>query len=122
MRLVTRPDLDGLTCAVLLSWCETIDSVELVHPQDVSDRRVAIGPADILANLPYHPSCAMWFDNHLLTDPKAMPPTSFRGRYGKAPSAARLVYEHYAGPTSCGTRRCWRRRTGSTPRTSPWTT
>jgi hypothetical protein len=95
MRLVTRPDLDGLTCAVLLSDCERIDSVELVHPQDVSDRRVAVGPGDILANLPYHPSCGMWFDNHLLTDPKAMPPTGFRGRYGKSPSAARLVYEHY---------------------------
>jgi hypothetical protein len=96
MRLVTRPDLDGLTCAVLLSECETLDSVELVHPQDVSDRRVAIGPQDIIANLPYHPACGMWFDNHLLTDPKAMPPTGFKGRYGKAPSAARLVYEHYA--------------------------
>jgi hypothetical protein len=96
MRLVTRPDLDGLTCAVLLSECETLDSIELVHPQDVSDRRVAIGPQDIIANLPYHPACGMWFDNHLLTDPKAMPPTGFKGRYGKAPSAARLVYEHYA--------------------------
>ena len=96
MRLVTRPDLDGLTCAVLLSECETIDGVELVHPQDVSERKVPIGPGDIIANLPYHPACGMWFDNHLLTDPKAMPPTGFKGRYGKAPSAARLVYEHYA--------------------------
>ena len=95
MRLVTRPDLDGLTCGVLLSECETLDAIELVHPQDVTDRRIAIGPADIIANLPYHPSCGMWFDNHLLTDPKAMPPTGFKGRYGKAPSAARLVYEHY---------------------------
>lgn len=95
MRLVTRPDLDGLTCAVLLSQCEAIDSIELLHPQDVSDRRIAIGPSDVLANLPYHPSCGMWFDNHLLTDAKAMPATGFRGRYGKAPSAARLVYEHY---------------------------
>jgi hypothetical protein len=101
MRLVTRPDLDGLTCAVLLSECETIDSVELLSPQDVTDRKVPIGPSDVLANLPYHPQCGMWFDNHLLTDPKAMPPTGFRGRYGKAPSAARLVYEHYlpARPT-----------------------
>ena len=96
MRLVTRPDLDGLTCAVLLSECVTIDSVELVHPQDVSERRVPIGASDVLANLPYHPACGMWFDNHLLTDPKAMPPAGFAGRYGKAPSAARLVYEHYA--------------------------
>ncbi len=96
MRLVTRTDLDGLTCAVLLSECETLDAVELVHPQDITDRRIAIGPQDIIANLPYHPSCGMWFDNHLLTDPKAMPPTGFKGRYGKAPSAARLVFEHYA--------------------------
>ena len=95
MRLVTRPDLDGLTCAVLLSACETIDSVELLHPQDVTERKALIGPADVLANLPYHPQCGMWFDNHLLTDANAMPPTGFRGRYGKAPSAARLVYEHY---------------------------
>ena len=95
MRLVTRPDLDGLTCAVILSDCETIDAVELVHPQDVSERRVTIGPDDVLANVPYHPACGMWFDNHLLTDANAIPPTGFKGRYGKAPSAARLVYEHY---------------------------
>ena len=101
MRLVTRPDLDGLTCAVLLSECETIESVELIHPQDVSERRVSIGAGDVLANVPYHPACGMWFDNHLLTDPKAMPPAGFKGRYGKAPSAARLVYEHYA-PTHPG--------------------
>jgi hypothetical protein len=66
-----------------------------VQPQDVSERRIPIGPEDVLANLPYHPQCGMWFDNHLLTDPKAMPPAGFKGRYGKAPSAARLVYEHY---------------------------
>jgi hypothetical protein len=95
VRLVTRLDLDGLTCAVLLTQCEAIDAIELVQPQDVSERRIPIGPEDVLANLPYHPQCGMWFDNHLLTDPKAMPPAGFKGRYGKAPSAARLVYEHY---------------------------
>jgi hypothetical protein len=95
MRLVTRPDLDGLTCAVLLSRCESIDSIELVQPQQIADREVAIEGNDILANLPYHPSCGMWFDNHLLTDSRSIPPQGFRGRYGQAPSAARLVYEHY---------------------------
>jgi hypothetical protein len=95
MRLVTRCDLDGLTCAVLLSQCETIDRVELVSPQDVAERRIAIDADDVIANLPYHPACGMWFDNHQLTDPKAMPPTGFEGRYGRAPSAARLVFEHY---------------------------
>ncbi len=96
MRLVTRPDLDGLTCAVLLSRCEAIDEVALVHPQEITDRKVAVGPEDVLANLPYHPACGMWFDNHLLTDPRSVPPSSFRGRYAQAPSAARVVHDHYA--------------------------
>jgi len=96
MRLVTRADLDGLTCAVLLSVSEPIDAVELVQPQDVADRRVAIGPQDILANLPYHPQCGLWFDNHLLTDARSVPPAGFKGRYAQAPSAARVVYDHYA--------------------------
>jgi hypothetical protein len=95
MRLVTRADLDGLACAVLLTSCEAIDSIELVHPQDVADRRVAIGPGDVLTNLPYHPACGLWFDNHLLTDARSVPPAGFRGRYAQAPSAARVVYEHY---------------------------
>jgi hypothetical protein len=80
---------------VLLTSCETIDSIELVHPQDVADRRVAIGPDDVLTNVPYHPACGLWFDNHLLTDARSVPPAGFRGRYGQAPSAARVVYEHY---------------------------
>jgi hypothetical protein len=96
MRLVTRPDLDGLTCAVLLSQCETVDSFELVHPQQVRDGEVKVGGNDILVNVPYQPSCGMWFDNHLLTDSQSTPPQGYRGRYGQAPSAARLVYEHYA--------------------------
>jgi len=96
MRLVTRPDLDGLTCAVLLAHCEGVDTVELVHPQQITDRQVQVGKTDILANLPYHPECGMWFDNHLLTDSRATPPQGFQGRYGQAPSAAHLVYQHYS--------------------------
>jgi hypothetical protein len=97
MRLVTRPDLDGLSCAAILSLCERLDSVELAQPQDVADRRLPIGSEDIVANLPYHPSCGMWFDNHLLTDARSTPPAGFKGRYAQAPSAARVVYEHYLG-------------------------
>jgi len=95
MRLVTRGDLDGLTSAVILTMKEPIDSIVLVHPQDITDKRVDIGPNDILANLPYHPSCGMWFDHHLQTASNENPPASFKGRYGLAPSAARLVYDYY---------------------------
>ncbi|MFL6193932.1 MAG: exopolyphosphatase [Thermoanaerobaculia bacterium] len=97
MRLVTRGDLDGLTCAVLLSINEDIDSIALIHPQDISDGRADIRPGDIIANLPYHPGCAMWFDHHLHTATPNVPPEAFRGAFAQAPSAARLVYEYYGG-------------------------
>jgi hypothetical protein len=97
MRLVTRGDLDGLTCAVLLSLNEDIDSISLIHPQDISDGRADIRPGDIIANLPYHPGCALWFDHHLHTATANVPPEAFRGAFAQAPSAARLVYEYYGG-------------------------
>lgn len=95
MRLVTRGDLDGLTSAVIITLQEPIDEILLVHPQDITDKRVEIRGDDILANLPYHPNAAKWFDHHLLTDSNEKPPENFEGRYRTAPSAARLVYEYY---------------------------
>ncbi|HET8772974.1 MAG TPA: exopolyphosphatase, partial [Thermoanaerobaculia bacterium] len=95
MRLVTRGDLDGLTSTVIITMKEQVDDLLLVHPQDITDKRVAIGADDILVNLPYDSRCGMWFDHHLLTDSNEKPPAEFKGRYRLAPSAARLVYEHY---------------------------
>lgn len=95
MRLVTRGDMDGLTSAVIVTLKEPIDEVVLIHPQDITDKKVPIGPGDILTNLPYHPNCGLWFDHHLLTDSNEKPPQNFKGRYRVAPSAARLVYEYY---------------------------
>jgi hypothetical protein len=95
MRLVTRGDLDGLTSAVIITECEKIDEILLIHPQDITDKKVKITPDDVFANLPYHPDCGKWFDHHLLTDSNEKPPAHFDGRYGLAPSAAHLVYEYY---------------------------
>lgn len=95
MRLVTRGDLDGLACAVVASTHETIDDVLLVHPQDVTDRKVAVTSEDILANLPYDPRCGKWFDHHLLTENNERPHADFDGKFGIAPSAAQLVWEYY---------------------------
>ena len=97
MRLVTRGDLDGLTCAVIICLEERIDSILLIHPQDITDGRVEIRQGDIIANLPYHPECSMWFDHHLHTATATARPVAFKGKFGKAPSAARLVYEYYGG-------------------------
>jgi nanoRNase/pAp phosphatase (c-di-AMP/oligoRNAs hydrolase) len=95
MRLVTRGDLDGLTSAVIITMKEPIDEIVLVHPQDITDKRVEIRGDDVLANVPYHPNCGMWFDHHLLTDSNEKPPADVTGRWGLAPSAARLVYDYY---------------------------
>jgi hypothetical protein len=95
MRLVTRGDLDGLTCAVLITSCEEIDEIVLIHPQDITDKRFAVTDDDVIANLPYASGCKKWFDHHLLTESNERPPHVFDGRYGLAPSAARMVYDYY---------------------------
>ena len=95
MRLITRGDLDGLACAVIITSREEIEDILLVHPQQITDGEVEIGDQDILANVPYHPNCAKWFDHHLLTTTNREPPESFEGRFGYAPSAAELVWDYY---------------------------
>jgi oligoribonuclease NrnB/cAMP/cGMP phosphodiesterase (DHH superfamily) len=91
MRVLTRADLDGLVCAVLIKKTENIQDVRFSEPKFVQDGEVEIGPEDILANLPYDPRCGMWFDHHIAnTKPK-----DFKGHFKTAPSAARVVYDYY---------------------------
>jgi hypothetical protein len=97
MRIVTRGDLDGLAGSVIVALNEQIDEITLIHPQDITEGKVEITSDDILINLPYHPSCAKWFDHHLHTATYAEPPTGFDGAYGQSPSAAHLVYDYYGG-------------------------
>ncbi len=95
MRLVTRADLDGLACALIVAEHEELDDIVLVHPQEITDKKVEIREGDVLANLPYHPACSRWFDHHLLTESNEKPPPEFDGLYRLAPSAAELVWEYY---------------------------
>jgi hypothetical protein len=96
MRLVTRGDLDGVTSAVLITTMEKIDSIELIHPQDITDKKFEITGNDIMANLPYHPEAALWFDHHELTESNERPPENVRGRHALAQSVARVIYDYYA--------------------------
>jgi hypothetical protein len=96
MRLVTRADWDGLVCAVLLSSVEHIEFIHFTYPKDVQDGKVRIHPDSIIANLPYHPDCAMWFDHHISEEERgAHAGTEFKGKFGPSLSAARLIYEFY---------------------------
>jgi len=95
MRLVTRGDMDGLIAAVQITSMENVDALELIHPQDITDSKFAVMNNDILANLPYHPACALWFDHHEITDSNRKPPAVFKGKHALMPSVARVVYEYY---------------------------
>jgi hypothetical protein len=95
MRLVTRGDLDGLVSAVLIAIMEPVNALELIHPQDITDGKFEVREGDILANLPYHPACSMWFDHHELTESNRKPPAVFQGKHALMPSVARVVFEYY---------------------------
>nr|CBX31795.1 hypothetical protein N47_N26200 [uncultured Desulfobacterium sp.] len=94
MRIVTRPDFDGIVCAVLLSEKETItESVKWVEPHEVQQGMIEIKEGDIMANLPYDNRCSMWFDHHFSNKIE----TPFSGSFAIAPSAAGVVFSYYAG-------------------------
>ena len=93
-RLVTRSDMDGLVCAVILKQLNMIDEITFVHPKDMQDGTITITENDIVTNLPYQEKAYLVFDHH----------ESESIRNGKAdnyiiipdaPSAARVVYDYY---------------------------
>jgi nanoRNase/pAp phosphatase (c-di-AMP/oligoRNAs hydrolase) len=96
LRLITRGNLDGLVSAVLISTVEDVKTVKLVHPKDISDNKVHITDTDIIANLPYHPDCGIWFDHHQMRENDQRPSESFKGEHKIAPSVARVIYEYYS--------------------------
>jgi hypothetical protein len=92
MRVVTRPDFDGVVCAVLLMDALKIEPPVLwVQPSDMQHRRVDVQNGDVIANLPYDEGCTLWFDHHFSNQPK----TAVDGVFKIAPSAAGIIYEHY---------------------------
>jgi nanoRNase/pAp phosphatase (c-di-AMP/oligoRNAs hydrolase) len=96
-RLVTRSDFDGLVCAVLLKQLDLVDEIAFVHPKDVQDGLVEIGPGDITTNLPYSPGAHLAFDHH---HSETLRNVTIAGNHvidPDAPSAARVVYDHYGG-------------------------
>ena len=92
MRIVSRPDFDGIICAVLLKDTEQITKETLwVEPNDMQKGLIEINSDDIVTNLPYHAKCGMWFDHHF-TNQINLP---FKGDFQIAPSAAGIIYNYY---------------------------
>ncbi len=95
-RLVTRSDMDGLVCAVILKQLDMINDITFVHPKDMQDGTIEITPNDIITNLPYNSNAHLVFDHH---ESEAMRNATADNYHidPKAPSAARIVYEYYGG-------------------------
>jgi len=97
MRIVTRPDFDGIVCAVLLKDALDISApIRWIEPGDLQKGLVNIAPDEVLANLPYHPACALWFDHHYSN----LPAVPFEGAFEIAPSAAGVIHTYYQGQLS----------------------
>lgn len=98
MRVLTRGDLDGLTATVFLSLVEKVTEVKFAHPKDVQDGKVPCDQEDIVVNLPFVKGCGLWFDHHVSEEEKLGAIGGFKGRFAVAPSAARVVSDHYKSP------------------------
>lgn len=95
-RLVTRSDFDGLVCAVLLKELDLIEEIKFVHPKDMQDGLIAISDNDITTNLPYVEGVHLAFDHHLSESRRNAEHDNYI-IHPDAPSAARVVYDHYGG-------------------------
>ncbi|MFB0516946.1 MAG: exopolyphosphatase [Candidatus Neomarinimicrobiota bacterium] len=95
MRVVYRGDLDGTVCAAMLMYIGLCDDSLQAHPKNMQDRKVDVTDQDILCNLPYHPSCHMWFDHHSSELERKDFPADFKGAIEIAPSTAGLVYKYF---------------------------
>lgn len=96
-RLVTRSDFDGLICAVLLKELDLIDDIAFVHPRDMQHGLVQVTSRDITTNLPYVPGVHMAFDHHHSEVERVGRGADNHVISSSAPSAARVVYEHFGG-------------------------
>lgn len=91
-RLITRPDFDGIVCAVLLKEAFGHDIPVLwTQPNQIQNGEIQIGNEDIIANLPFYGDCDLWFDHHVSNAIEKQ----HKGLFRIAPSAAGLVFEYF---------------------------
>ena len=94
-RLLTRSDMDGLVCAVLLRELGLIDEISFVHPKDMQDGVVEITETDITTNLPYVDGVYLAFDHHYSETIRNEEIKPNHVINPAAPSAARVLYDYY---------------------------
>ena len=98
-RLITRSDMDGLVCGVILKELGLVEDIIFAHPKDMQDGLVDVGPNDITTNLPYVPGVYVAFDHHASELTRLGEITGNHIIDPDAPSAARVVYDYFDGKT-----------------------
>ncbi len=92
MRIVSRPDFDGIVCAVLLRDALDIQTdIFWIEPHEIQSGTTRILKGDIISNLPFSPKADLWFDHHISNKPDK----PFKGAFKVAPSAAGVVYQYF---------------------------
>lgn len=96
-RLITRSDMDGLVCAVLLKELGLVGEIDFVHPKDMQDGLIEVSANDISTNLPYVPGIYLAFDHHDSEAERVGGGLANHVIDVNAPSAARVVYDYFGG-------------------------
>lgn len=96
-RLITRSDMDGLVCGILLKELGVIDDIMFAHPKDMQDGLIEVGPDDITTNLPYVKTAHIAFDHHASEASRVEGAPANHIIDIDAPSAARVVYDYFGG-------------------------
>ena len=96
-RLITRSDMDGLVCGVLLKELGLIDEVTFAHPKDMQDGLIDVGENDLSTNLPSVPGVYLAFDHHASEVSRVTGKPENHVIDALAPSAARVVYDYFGG-------------------------
>ena len=93
-RLVTKCDVDGFACGLLLKEMDLIDRIAFAHPKEIESGTVDITADDITAGLPYKETAHLAFDHYPGT-------SATRGNTGnlvvdqQMPSTSRVIYHYY---------------------------
>lgn len=96
-RLITRSDMDGLVCGILLKELNIIDDIMFAHPKDMQDGLIEVGANDITTNLPYAKGAYISFDHHASEAKRIEGNPENHVIDIDAPSAARVVYDYFGG-------------------------
>lgn len=96
-RLITRSDMDGLVCGVLLKELGLIEDIDFAHPKDMQDGIIEVTENDITTNLPFVEGVFMAFDHHDSEEKRVKGGLHNHVIDSDAPSAARVVYDFFGG-------------------------